>query len=207
LRVLTKSEVIEWLSWFENMGTEYPHCDGEGLFFTDPEARCIDLEYPIKLERLPWFVRFLATIGYEERDFEGALLWFISWGIWSSPDEAVGYRVVEAMHRAAGQPKSFETAPGNLFRGDELPDAVAMLMQPIIFGFDAYYLPKWSYGTEQFFLFISHDSFLTVVARTKQFYDKVFGLLQELELSPKPGNETRLRRFCRGDLPLAKDRA
>ena len=132
------------------MGPEYPHSNNEGLFFTDPEARCIDLEYPPKLERLPFFARLLAAVGYEDKDFEGALLWFTSWGIWNSSDEAIGYRIVDAMHRAVGQPGSFEAAPGNLFRGDELPDAVAMFMQPMIFGFDAYYLPRWSYGTGSF---------------------------------------------------------
>ena len=44
-----------------------------------------------------------------------------------------------------------------------------MLMQPMVFGFDAYYLPKWSYGTGQFFLYVSHDSFVSVVTRTREF--------------------------------------
>ena len=30
------------------------------------------------------------------------------WGVWNSRDEAIGYRIVESMHRAAGQPKAFE---------------------------------------------------------------------------------------------------
>lgn len=196
MRALTKAEVIEYLSWFENMGSEYPHSDAEGLFFTDPEARCIDLEYP-KPDRLPWFVRFLAAIGYEDKDFEGALVWFTGWGVWNSSDEGVGYRIVDAMHRAAGQPGSFETAPGNVFRADELPDAIAMLMQPMVFGFDAYYLPKWSYGTGQFFVFVSHDSYVNIITRTKEFYDKIFSLLKELDLSPRPSSEARILRFCR----------
>jgi hypothetical protein len=200
LKVLTAADTIEWLSWFARFpdpSGDYVHCDGKGLFFTHPDANCIDLEYPPKLERLPFFVRFLAAVGYEDRDFEGALLWFTEWGVWNSRDEAMGCRIVESMHRAAGQPKSFEAAPGHLFRGDELQDAVAMLIQPMIFGFDAYYLPRWSYGTGEFFLYVSHDSYVTVVTRTKEFHDRVFGLLKELNLNPVSGSKLRVQRFCR----------
>jgi hypothetical protein len=166
------------------------------LFFTDPEASCIDLEYP-KLEKLPFFSRLLTTVGYESRDFEGALVWFTTWGVWNLPEEGVGYHIVEAMHRAAGEPKSFEVAPGHLFRADELDAAIGILMQPMIFGWDALYRPHWSYGTDEFFLHVSHDAFVTVATRTREFYDKVFGLLQEVDLQPKPGHDLQLRRFCR----------
>ena len=39
------------------------HVDERGLFFTHPEAACIDLEYPTKLEQLPIFAHCVATIG------------------------------------------------------------------------------------------------------------------------------------------------
>jgi hypothetical protein len=201
VKILTREETVESFSWSAKLGSEYAQCDEKGLFFTDQEANCIDLEYPAKLERLPFFARFLATVGYEARDFGGALLWFTGWGVWNSSDEAVGYRIVEAMHRAAGQPNSFEAGTGHAFRADELQDAIGMLLQPMIFGWDAYYLPRWSYGAHQFFLYVSHDSFISVVTRTKEFYDRVFALLTELELRPNSGHEMRLRRFCRVPSP------
>jgi len=49
--------------------------DGNGLFFTHPEAKCIDLQYPHKVERLRFLARLLATLGNAAEDFEGALLW------------------------------------------------------------------------------------------------------------------------------------
>ena len=205
MKILTAAEVAESFSWSAKLGSEYANCDGKGLFFTDPEANCIDLEYPPKLERLPFFARFLATVGYEARDFEGGLLWFTDWGVWSSTEEAVGYRIVEGMHRAAGQPKSFEAAPGHAFRADELQDAIGMLLQPMVFGWDAYYLPHWSYGTHQFFLHVSHDSFVTVATRTREFHDRIFSLLAELDLHPKPGHELRMQRFCRIPSPPVND--
>ena len=102
------------------------------------------------------------------------------------------------MNIAAGQPLSFEMARGHQFRADELTDAVGTLMQPMIFGWDSFYLPQWSYGTGEFFLFISHDSFVCLVTRTKAFRDRVFEQLQKLGLNPTPGDELRVQRFCRG---------
>jgi hypothetical protein len=197
VRVLGKSEVHNWFSGFPNPSPDYVQCDGRGLFFVHPEANCIDLEYPAKLERLPFFARLLATIGYDPRDFEGAMLWFTAWHVWNSGDEAAGYRLIEAMNKSVGQPSSFEAAPGHLFRADELADYVAMLLQPMIFGWDAYYLPRWSYGTGEFFLFISHDSFVSIATRTTAFHEKVFGVLKELDLNPKQGHEQKKNRFCR----------
>ena len=198
MRVLTASEIDESFVFYERMNNEYVHyADGEP-FYTHPEAACIDLEYPPKLERLTFFARYLSTIGYEDRDFQGALIWFTEWGVWNLADEGVSYRVIERMHSAAGQPKSFEVAPGHRFRADELTDAVGMLMQPMIIGWDAFYLPQWSYGAGEFFLHISHDSFVSVVTRTKAFHERVFQQLEKLDLNPKPAPASRTQRFCRG---------
>jgi len=199
MNVLTAEEVTEWLAGFENLGVEsdYAHADKDEPFYTHPEAACIDLEYPPKLERLPFFARYLATIGYEEQHFDGALIWLTNWGIWNLRDEGIGYRIVEKINAGAGHPKSFEAAPGHRFRADELTDAIGMLLQPMIFAWDCYYLPTWSYGTGEFFLHVSHDSFVTVVTRTKTFYDRIFQQMEELKLNPKPGNGTRTSRFCR----------
>jgi len=195
--VLSDSETQNWLATFPPRTMEDVHFDARGPFFPDLNASCIDLEYPRKVEQLPYLARQLATIGYEEHDFRGALLCFTNWGVWNPAEEKIGYRLVEALHSAAGQPKSFEAGPGHRFRADELNETIGMLLLPMIFGWDAVYLPQWSYGTDQFFLHVSHDSYVTVVTRTKEFHDKAFDLLNGLDLRPKPGQEPRVNRFCR----------
>ncbi|HWZ97022.1 MAG TPA: hypothetical protein VN025_04605 [Candidatus Dormibacteraeota bacterium] len=197
MNVLSAGEVTQWFQPFDELGSDYVHADKDGLFFTHPEAACIDLEYPAKLERLPFFAHCVPTIGYEDQHFNGALIWFHNWGVWNLFDEGIGYRIVEKMNAAAGQPKSFEVGLGHQFRADELPDAIGMLLQPMIFAWDSYYLPIWSYGTSEFFLHISHDSTVSIVARTKAFHDRVFQRLEELHLNPKAGNDRRTDRFCR----------
>jgi hypothetical protein len=203
LIVLTKSEVEQWFAGNTRLvradeAHERVQCDESGLFFIDPESGCIDIEYPVKLERFAPSARILATIGYERTDFGGAFLWLTDWGVWNPLDEAPGYKIVEAMRIAGGQPKSFEAAPAHRFRADELDLAIATLLQPMVFGWDAFYFPSWSWGIDQFFLHVSHDSFVTVVTRTAAFYDKVFASLKELDFNPQPGHESQKRRFCRG---------
>lgn len=198
MQVLTKDDLTKGFEPYSKLGKEYVHFDDSKPYYADPESACIVLEYPQKLEQLPFFARYLATIGYDDWDFRGALLWLTDWGVWQALDEGPGYRIIESMNRASGQPVSFEAGTGHQFRADELSDAVGMLMQPMIFGWDAYYLPQWSYGTGEFFLHVSHDSYVTLVTRTRAFYDRVFPALQKLDFNPKPGQDLHTERFCRG---------
>jgi hypothetical protein len=204
MRVLSAEQVTEWFKGFENVEVEsdYVHVDEDGLFFTHPEAASIDLEYPAKLEQLPFFAHFVATIGYEDQHFNGALIWCCNWGVWNSFNEGIGYRIVEKLNTASGQPKSFEASPGHRFRADELADAIGMLLQPMIFAWDSYYLPIWSYGTGDFFLHVSHHSIVSVVTRTKAFHERVFQQLEKLNFNPMSANDERRSRFCH---PLATE--
>lgn len=205
MQVLSAEEIAKWFHGFEDWkpGPDYVHADKDGLFYSHPEATCIDLEYPVKLERFPYFAHCVATIGYEDQYFDGALLWFHNWGVWNLFDEGIGYRIVERINVGAGQPKAFEVAAGHRFRADELSDAIGMLMQPMIFGWDSFYLPSWSYGgTSEFFLHVSHDSVVNVVTRTREFHDRVVKQLEEVHLNQRPANDERVKRFCH--LPAAK---
>jgi hypothetical protein len=197
LLVLTEAEVEQWFASIPKT-EESIHCEDSELFYTYPESNCIDIEYPSKLGRLPFLARCVATIGYEAIHFSGAMLWITQWGVWNDLDEGTGYRIIEAFRTAAGQPKSFEAAAAHQFRADELDQAIGSLMQPMIFGWDANYYPRWSYGGQsEFFVHVSHDSFVSVVTRTKEFYDRAFRQLKACDLNPKAGHDMQIRRFCR----------
>ena len=49
------------------------------------------------------------------------------------------------------------------------------------------------------FLFVSHDSFVTVVTRTTAFYEKAFRILEELDLKPRRAYEQGRKSFCRAE--------
>jgi hypothetical protein len=200
MKVLSAPDVAQWFKGFDTLGvdSDYVHADEDGLFFTHPEASCIRLEYPAKLEQFPFFARRVASLGYEEQHFDGAMLWVQHWGVWNLFGEGIGYRIVEKMNGAAGQPASFGAAPGHRFRADELTDAIGMLMQPMIFAWDSFYLPIWSYGAcSDFFLHISHHSDVDVVIRTREFRERVIKQMDALNLNPKSASNERVARFCR----------
>jgi len=196
LKVLSNAEVKQWFAGFPQ-GSEYVRSVDTELFFAHSEANCVDVGYPVKVEQFPFLARYLATVGYGPLDFRGAVIWITEWGVWNPLDESPGYRIVEAMCAAAGQPTSFEAGSAFRFRADELDQAIGMLLQPMIFGWDAYYYPSWSYGQDQFFQHVSHDSFATIVTRTKDFYAKVLGELAEIAINAEPGRDLQVRRFCR----------
>jgi hypothetical protein len=69
MRVLSAEQVAEWFKGFENVEVEsdYVHPDKRGLFFTHPEAACIDLQYPAKLEQIPFFAHAEAASVIHEQ--------------------------------------------------------------------------------------------------------------------------------------------
>jgi hypothetical protein len=197
VRALTNDEVIKHFTERDPVfsSQDYAQGDERGLFYTHPEASCIAIKYPAELEKLAFFARVIATLGYEPWHFSGAFLWIHQFGIWNEAVEGIGYRIIEQMNQAAGQPSAFEVSAGHEFRADELSEAVGMLLQPMIFSWDAFYLPQWSWGTGEFFIHISHDSYLVVVTKTKAFHEKA---LSELAIyNPSAPPEARIRRFCR----------
>jgi len=185
MRVLSASQIHESFASFGPLGKDRLQCGEHGPFFAHPEADSILLQYPSKLEQFPFFASLLARLGYDEEHFDGARLWFKEWGVWNPREEGIGYQLVESLNCAAGQPASFEAAPGHLFRADEFTAAVAMLMQPMLFGWDAYYVPQWSYGVEEYFVEVSHDSVVYVFTRTKAFHANALAILQKLNLDPR----------------------
>lgn len=97
-----ETEVEKWFAAFPK-GGEYVHCDESGLFFAHPEANCIDIEYPPKVERLPFLARYLAAIGYEVVDFRGAMLWLTGWGVWNPLDEGPRDPSIDAGRQRRGR--------------------------------------------------------------------------------------------------------
>jgi hypothetical protein len=181
MRVITAAEDVGKF-YRELKDPDRLQCNERGFFFSDPEASSITLQYPSKLDELPWFARFVARLGHDDLDFSGAILWITESGVWNEREEGIGYRLVEGLSRAAGQPTSFEATAAYRFRGDELIEAIGMMMQPMIFSWDAYFVPLYDYAGEECFLKISHDSYVRVETRTKAFHDRVLKDLQEAEL-------------------------
>lgn len=183
--VFTKEEVAKQFDWSNGQDDVYVKFKGGEPYYSHPEARRIYIWLPKDQQRIPNLAFFLANLGYDSRDSDGALLWFSDFGIWNNTSEEIGYQVVESMHIAHGQPLPFSLGIGHEFRSDELKKAVGLLVQGIVFGWDTYYVPRWQWGGSTFFfLKFSHDEYVEITVRTNEFYEKVVSELREWGLTP-----------------------
>ena len=61
----------------------------------------------------------------------------------------------------------------------ELEEAVCCLLQPMIVGWDAYYIPHSLCSSLDYFVAVSHDSFIDVHCRTREMHDKALKILEQ----------------------------
>ena len=86
-------------------------------------------------------------------------------------------KTIERFRQGFGENRSLQVAPGLLFRHDEFVESVSCLLQPMLVGWDAYYVPRWAWGSLDFFLFVSHDGFLDINTRTTEMYNEALVIL------------------------------
>jgi hypothetical protein len=86
--------------------------------------------------------------------------------------EAIGRKTLEQFRRGQGENRPLESAPGHIFRDDEFTEAVCCLLQPMIVGWDAYYIPRWEFGNLDYFVAVSHDSFLDIKVHTRAMHER-----------------------------------
>ncbi len=196
MKVLTREMLAESLEWYNTMGDEYVKFDGRGLYYKHPEAATITLALPNRVERLPYFVHRLGLVCCEQIHFLGATIWLTDVGIWNEFEEGIGYQILESINAAAGQPLSFCDTRGYHFRADELVKTLGMLIQPMIFGWDAYYLPRWNWGgCSDYFLKVSHHSCVEVHTMTRQFHDAALKELVAAEFDLLTGRDGMISRY------------
>ena len=153
-------------------------CDKNQVLFADRTAQSISINLRVKEpHQLVFLARLVAALGYEEVHFRGAYLWITTWGVWNLQEEAIALKTLEQFRRSLGENRSIQSAPGHHFRHDEFVESVCCLLQPMLVGWDAYYIPTWAYGELDYFIFVSHDSFVDIHVRTEVMRDKVNEIL------------------------------
>lgn len=154
-------------------------CEGRKIYFADAEASSIRIGLRVReVHQLVYLARLVAHLGYEEVHFRSADLWVTTWSVWSAPEEAIGFKTLEQFRRSYGEHRSLEAAPGHYFRHDEFTESVCCLLQPMVVGWDAYYVPHWSYGSLDYFVAVSHDSFIDIEVRIQEMRDRALEILK-----------------------------
>lgn len=136
--------------------------------FTTREILGLRLTVPMKAPEAVVLAYRLLRVE-EDNEFFGALLWFASWDMGTPLIESCGLRILEQMRRGYGATASVENAPGQLFRSDERIDAHAFLMLPLLFGWDAFFMPN---GT-RYFAYIRQNGSLFLVTEEAQVLEKL----------------------------------
>ena len=137
----------------------------------------VDCRVP-KPHQIAYLARLAAHLWFDERSFGGASLWVTQWGVWSLDVESVGFTVLERMRQGWGEPRPVISAPGHIFREEQFVESVSCFVQPMLVGWDAYYIPQFAEPSLDYFLFISHDSFLEIHTRTKKAHGQALSLLK-----------------------------
>jgi hypothetical protein len=169
MKAVTESEMGEILSRCPEL-----QVDGKEVRFRDAEAQSISINLRLpEPHQLEFLARLVASLIHEERDFRSAYLWVTQWGVWNPNVEGVGFNALERYRQGFGENRSLNVAPGHLFRQDEFLSSVACLLQPMVIGWDAYYIPQFVAGTLDYLVLVSHDSLLDIVVRTEGTRRKV----------------------------------
>lgn len=176
MQAVTRDEMEDVLSRYEGLV-----CANATLHFSDPESQSLSLHLKdLRTHQLLHLARLGAHLYNDERNFAGAALWIAQWGMGNEQEESISRKAIERMRQGFGESRSLETAPGHFFRSDEFVESVAFLLQPMLAGWDAFFVPQWSKGTLDYFLFVSHDSVLEIRTRTAKARERVDGVLQSL---------------------------
>jgi hypothetical protein len=163
-------------------GCEELRCEGNNLSFADAGARRIVIDLRVKEpHQLVYLARLAAHIGSEVTNLGHAQLWITTWGVWDPRVEAIGFKTLEQFRRSYGENRSLESAPGHYFRHNEFEESVCCLLQPMIVGWDAYYVPHWRDGSLDYFVAVSHDLFIDIEVRTQDMYDRAMEILKKHE--------------------------
>ena len=110
---------------------------------------------------LSYMVLLTEVADYEESNFEGAMVWLRRWQVWSESIDRVGYKLLDGVTGSGTEDGWLNDTPAFVFTGNELVPAHACLSVPMLFQWDAYFLPMGA----GFLVFVSHHGYLHIAAR------------------------------------------
>lgn len=162
MRALTEPEVVEWC---QKRGLEIS--EQRFLSFRGASPLCLVIE-PVNK---PHQALHLADLVLEEEDgaFQGGLLWVRERGVWSEIAERVGEQVIGNCRALGNETRSLDEAPGQLFDSNERLAAQGCLVQPILVGWDAFFVSE----APSYFAFISHDGPVCLIPKSAEAGDRL----------------------------------
>ena len=161
-------------------------------FYEHPEARWFNFKLPDYAGGFAYIAGAIPAIVSENSEFawRGGAVWYQDYDVWSQQNNVEGRTMIERIRAGYGELRPFGKATVNVFRDTDLSILPAFLLAPLIYGWDAHYIPQ----ERGIFVSISHDGFWDVSTETdadsQRFESKVkqYGLERWLR---KPTDEAQ----------------
>ena len=188
MRLLTDDEALQWV---RDVGLQ------AGSKLPSTRVRALSTAHRMRLQipddalsavALAYMLALTDVVEYGEEQFAGALLWLQRWEIWSASIDRAGYVLLEGIRSVSGQSVPLGSAPGHLFQQGEFSRAHACLALPMVFQWDAHYIPV----SGEFFVFVSHEGYLELTTQNERLHRDTLGRLQQW--SPSEGSGTSSER-------------
>ncbi|SRR5579871_16678 len=124
-----------------------------------------------------------------ENQVAGGLLWLQRWDIGSPELVRTGWRILEDIRRANGQPAPLEIAPAVLFRDDEAVEQHVFLIQTIAYGWVADFVPRGG----GFFLHFKDNRQICFASRSLQIHRELMLAFQRWNPSAEDPMTMKIR--------------
>jgi hypothetical protein len=118
----------------------------------------------------------LTAAAHGEEEFSGGLLWLQDWDVWSEVMERPGRTLLAALRSPDSRASDFKAAPAHLFEAAEFALAQATALLPILFQWDAWFVP----ATPECFYRISHEGYVEARFRTASGFQRELARFREL---------------------------
>ena len=170
MELITKARALEWCRE-HGIAVATASVDASRLTFghpmhglrvdiTGPPSDVLALVYVLVMTGIP---------DDDERHFNGAMIWLRDWDIGSCGAEAVGYALAQGLRGTGGATPSVLEQPAHLVADDEFVLARAMLALPMLFRWDAVFVP--AHGL--FLASVSHHEHLDIYFRDGRLEPKL----------------------------------
>lgn len=139
-------------------------------FYEHPDCACVEMPWPSTSGKFAWLATNLPLLSdMDFAEWDGGTLVYTDWGIWDQDASLAGYQMIEKIQISFGERRPFGVAPAFEFRADERLLMANFVLAAMIYGWDAYYIPKYG-GC---FVHISHDEFACLVTETSEDFERI----------------------------------
>ena len=134
--------IEESRSWCCQDATSLKLTSEDTLYYQNEEEPSFMVKAPLEDRRLAALTHDILMLS-DPSMFDGGFVWLRQWKVGVSELARPGWRIIEAIRRAHGDPRSLDIAPGQLFRHDEFVELHAFLIQIMAYGWGAYFVPSF----------------------------------------------------------------